>query len=371
MEVAAPAPGEALHPTPGALRDVLGQDRALGVLRAAVGAGRVHHAWIFHGPPGVGKFTTALAWARELLTPADEGRRGPVRGLIDAGLHPDLHVVTKELARFSDDPSVRQRKLTTIPKDVIETHLLRPASLAPALGGAGQGAPAGKVFVVDEAELLDRSATNAPVQNAILKTLEEPAPGTVIILVTSSEERLLATIRSRCQRVGFGRLDERAMAAWLGRSGLEVGGEERAWLLGFGDGSPGLVLAAARGGLFGWWRRLEPMLGGAARGELSPELGATMASLVDEWAEARASESEQASKDAANRAGARLMFQVLGEWARRRLREGDLGAVGAVSAIADGEDLMDANVSLATVFDWLAARLCGSGLVESWDAAGA
>ncbi|MEM9373943.1 MAG: hypothetical protein AAGA55_09895, partial [Planctomycetota bacterium] len=192
---------------PVALDAVLGQDRAVSQLAAAMASGRLHHAWIFHGPEGVGKFTTALAWAAMLLDPTTApGLTGafacepdsPTQRLLASGTHPDLHVVRKELARFSSDARVRDAKLATIPKAVVEDHLIAPASVAPVMR---TGSMMGKAFIVDEAELLDRSPANAPTQNAILKTLEEPAPGTLIVLVTSSEDRLLPTIRSRCQRV--------------------------------------------------------------------------------------------------------------------------------------------------------------------------
>ena len=75
-------------------------------------SGRFPHAWIFSGPRGVGKFTTALALAERLLGPASAR-------LIAAGTHPDLHVIRKELAAYCDDPEIRTRKLTNIPVAVI------------------------------------------------------------------------------------------------------------------------------------------------------------------------------------------------------------------------------------------------------------
>ncbi|MEL7087151.1 MAG: hypothetical protein AAGL98_01715, partial [Planctomycetota bacterium] len=217
---------------------ILGQTHALDQLHAQLTSGRVHHAQIFHGPAGVGKFTTALALAKVLLCHAPErdlaGRvtacggcvscltfrpapeeagpdatpgagagaaagAGAGAGAFPGVAHPDLHVVNKELARYSDDRQVRDRKLTSIPVDVLRTALIEPAYLGAQLNH-------GKVFIVDEAELL-----NAAGQNVLLKTLEEPPTpddntgggGTTIILVTANEDRLLPTIRSRCQRIAF------------------------------------------------------------------------------------------------------------------------------------------------------------------------
>lgn len=316
---AEPARAVAPYPPPIPLASVLGQDRALETLRAAMRSQRIHHAWIFHGPAGVGKFTTALAFAADLLDPTTAPSLSgelaadpdsPVQRLIAAGSHPDLHVITKELARFSKNPQVRERKLLTIPKDVIDEHLLRPAALGPSLRSASR---ATKVFIVDEAEMLDASPTNAPSQNAILKTLEEPPEGTVIILVTSSEEHLLPTIRSRSQRVPFVPLSDAAMRTWLKGAGLVLPQEEQDWLLEFCAGSPGALTLAHRGGMHAWHRKLSPLLDALDQGKYPIELAPGMAQLIDEWAVRWVNEHENASKELANRMGAEWMFRLLGE----------------------------------------------------------
>jgi len=356
-------------PAPIPLGDVLGQERAVGQLTDAIGSGRLHHAWIFHGPEGVGKFTTALAWAALLLDPGtdrDLGGRfvtdpGSVtQTLLRAGTHPDLHVIRKELARFSSESKIRDAKLATIPKAVIDEHLIRPATVAAVMRS---GSMASKVFIVDEAELLDRSPSNAPSQNAILKTLEEPAPGNVIILVTSSEDRLLPTIRSRCQRVAFGSLSDEAMRVWLASTGRGVTGEERDWLLRSSDGSPGRLVAMHECGMYDWFRTVSPMLDQAERGQHPLPLGATMASLVDGWAATWVKEGEKKgenrSKDAANRLGARRMLGMVGERARTGLADPRRSApsLRAIEAVGRAQQQIDSNVNLKLVFDHLAAGL--------------
>ena len=185
---------------------ILGQERAIDTLLTALGSGRVHHGWIFSGPLGVGKFTTAVEFARLLLDPhaapnlageIEADPEGETSRLIDAGTHPDLHVIRKELALFSDNPQLRARKLSNIPIDVLRERMIggktsddRP-HVAVAYRKPAQGH--GKVFIIDEAELIDVYG-----QNALLKTLEEPPPATYIFLITSRPERLLPTIRSRC-----------------------------------------------------------------------------------------------------------------------------------------------------------------------------
>ncbi len=360
-------------PSPIAMSAVLGQDSAIETLSRAMDSGRLHHAWIFHGPKGVGKFTSALAWASALLDPearADLTGRVSVdpdsetQRRIRAGTHPDLFIVRKELARFEEKATVRGAKLATIPKDVVERYLIGPAKLAPVMSRRGEGgARAGRVFIVDEAELLDRSATNAPVQNALLKTLEEPAPGNVIILVTSSEDRLLATIRSRCQRVGFRALDHDAMRAWVGSSGVEATPEAHEWMMRFADGAPGRYAQAVEEGLYGWARVIEPMLARCARGEYVGELGPTMADLIEErakgWVKAGLARRENRSKETANRDGAALMLALVSQYARPMLRNAR-SAAWAVHAIDMCERAimeLRSNVSSRFVMDHLSAGL--------------
>lgn len=342
---------------------ILGQPAAIATLEAAIRSGRVHHAWIFHGPEGVGKFTTALAFAAVLLDPTTEadlsGRVRPdpgsaVQALLREGRHPDLHVIRKELAVFSEDANVRGSKQTTIAKDVIETRLLEPAYLASTMPGG----LASKVFIVDEAELLDRSLSNAVSQNALLKTMEEPPDGTVIILVTSAESQLLPTIRSRSQRVPFGSLAEGAMSRWIAESGLDPG-PEADWLLRYAGGSPGRLKEAVETGLGAWRGVLEKGLERAFRGEYDPVLAPALRDLVEGWAKAWVGEDEKRSKEAANRMAMDRLFSIIGAEARRRLGEPTIRtrALGMIESIGRAERRLDANTTVLLVLEGLAADL--------------
>lgn len=343
--------------------EILGQPRAVETLDAAISSGRVHHAWIFHGPAGVGKFTVALAFAAVLLDPESApdlaGRVRPdpnsrVQGLLRTGAHPDLHVIRKELARFSNNPAVRNSKLTTIPKDVLDTRLIGPAYRA----ANHEGGLASKVFIVDEAELLDRSASNAVSQNTLLKTLEEPPEGTVLILVTSNEDRLLPTIRSRSQRVGFGPLDDDAMSRWADKADLDLP-RDAAWLFDYAAGSPGRLKEAVETGLASWHAELKPGLDRAVRGEFDPMLAPVMRDLVDAWARAWVAEDDKRSKEAANRIAMGRLFSMVAEHARARL--GDPActeiALGMIDAVQTAEGRLTSNVQLALVLEGLAADL--------------
>lgn len=356
----------AAEPSGGAvtLGGVIGQARALEVLRSSIASGRVHHAWIFAGPKGVGKFTAAMAFASALLDPTtgpnlmgeyEPDPESETQRLIARDAHPDLHVITKELALYSDEASVRNSKQTNIAVDVVRTRLLEVAHLSPA---RRTGSLLGKAFLVDEAELLKRES-----QNALLKTLEEPPLGTIIILVTSAEDALLPTIRSRCQRVAFTALDDSNMRRWIDRGGFALEASEAHWLIGACDGSPGRLLDAVECGLHGWATRLEPMLARADRGEFDPDLGPAIKDLVEGWASGFVKANANASKKVANDVAAAKALGLIASRARRRLRhavetgEDTSRAIRAIESVERTRQRIGANVQIALAFEGLAAEL--------------
>ncbi|HRP62428.1 MAG TPA: AAA family ATPase [Phycisphaerales bacterium] len=346
---------------------ILGQPHAIEVLRAALRSQRVHHAWIFSGPLGVGKFTTAVEFARLLLDPdAAPTLTGEIESdphsacslLIDAGTHPDLHIIRKELARFSDDRQLREKKLTNMPLDVLRENMIggRDGGEAPAYRTAMRGH--GKVFIIDEAELLENTA-----QNAMLKTLEEPPAETFIILITSRPERLLPTIRSRCQHVRFTSLDDCAMQAWVTQAKLDCPREELEWIIRFADGSPGVALIAAEYGFASWDRTLAPMLTEIDRGRFPVAMGETLAALVEEFAVAWVKKHDNASKDAANKDGLRHVLSLLATHARRNLLQDPYRASAMIDAIRETESQAAANVNLKMVLENLSSRWAQSHLL--------
>ena len=162
-----------------ALEAIRDQAEAVDILRSALETGRIAHAWAFIGPQGVGRRTTALAFARALVAPT-----GPAAGRADRGMHPDVHVLGPT------PPVTNPKGVPAIRVDTIR-ELERLAALRPV------EAPY-KVFIVDEAETM----TGATPQ-AFLKTLEEPPARTVIILILSQARALPATVLSRCRIVRF------------------------------------------------------------------------------------------------------------------------------------------------------------------------
>lgn len=201
------------------------QQRVLAPALASLAEERLGHALLLAGPEQLGKREVAARLARRLLctTPGADGEAcGQCRGcrLFAAGTHPDhLAVglaVNEKTGKLRSEIVVEQMR-----------ELGAWFSLTPQLGGA-------QVAVVEPAHALNSAAANA-----LLKTLEEPAPGRYLLLVTDQPGRLPATIRSRCQRLLF-RLPPREEAeAWLAAQG--AGPQAAAKALDAARGHPGLA----------------------------------------------------------------------------------------------------------------------------------
>ena len=175
-----------------AWQGIEGHDTVVEHFVRAYDRNRVAGSYLFIGPPGVGKGTFAHKLAKALVCQATRPGLVPCDACAsclqaDAGSHPDIDVVRKPEDR------------ATIPLDALigdAEHRMREGLcwrllLKPALGGR-------KVAIIHDADSLSDEAANC-----LLKTLEEPPEGTVIILVGTSLERQLPTIRSRCQIVRF------------------------------------------------------------------------------------------------------------------------------------------------------------------------
>lgn len=196
------------------------QQRAYDHAVAALDGGRMGHGLLICGPAGLGKRAVAEQLALHVLSGGDAAYAKRAGQLIAAGTHPDLQLIS--FAPTKDGSKLR----TEIVIDQIRA-LSQKLALTPQYGAA-------QVAIIDPADAINRSACNA-----LLKTLEEPAPGRYLWLVSAQPARLPATIRSRCQRLEF-RLPPRAEAlAWLQTLGHPGAAAEEA--LDAARGHPGLA----------------------------------------------------------------------------------------------------------------------------------
>jgi DNA polymerase-3 subunit delta' len=368
---------------------VQGQPRALAQLQRSLRSDRLASTWMFAGPAGTGKFTLAVQLSKTILCdkPLKEKNAGRVPQLekdfsltlpcgtcescraVDSGNHPDLHIVTKELIRYHD--SGGKSKGTTMSIHVIRGEITGdPAENKEAKIAKRSFRGKGKVFIIDEADLME-----PPAQNALLKTLEEPPAGSYVILITASPQDLLSTIRSRSQLVEFGPLPDAVVSLALtkpwktaGRNDegepivVEIAGlskSDAALLARLARGSLGRALrwredmhiierenakAAARaekkkakagddegeeeltdkftpGGILAWTRELSAQLDAlaAGRGNAS-DVASAIGKFAAEYAALQLQRDKLASADRAKRDGIALFMAIAAEWFADRLR---------------------------------------------------
>ncbi len=181
-------------------------------LAAQLAAGEVAHAWLLAGPRGAGKHAVAFALGAALLCESAPGIGcGECSGCARAARdrHPDLHHV--------------QPEGVIIPVDVIREAVVPEAARSPFEA-------AYKVFLIDDADRMNDAA-----QNALLKTLEEPQPDTVFVLISDHEEEVLETIRSRCRIVRLEPVPLARVAEVLVGAGASPEEARRAAVLSEGD----------------------------------------------------------------------------------------------------------------------------------------
>lgn len=327
------------------LGDVEHQPYAQRLIQRAVARDRVPHAYLFHGPDGVGKERLAVGLAQLLLCSAPveqklEGEQAHKAGVerLYAGCgvceecravahrtHPDLHLVYRQLNREHPDPVVRKRKALEIGVDVLRHFVIEKVGLTPIRGRA-------KVFVIREAERMTVQA-----QNALLKTLEEPPGTTFIILLVAALDRLLPTTLSRSQVVSFDGLPTEFVRTKLAELSPDLAPDEVTWYARFSDGSLGHALEYVDDELYGLNQRLlEGLISMVRTVDPSTTAGRRNDGLVKEWTEESKSLGGRYRKrdpditdTEAGRRGLKSIFHLASAWYADILRvaSGDESAI--------------------------------------------
>lgn len=330
------------------LRDIFGQDDAVRQLRSAWQSDRLPHGLIFAGPPGVGKGTAAGAVAAWFLCeqPGSDDACGKCASchLVSAGTHPDYHVIYRQLIRL--DPRKKDHKASVLSIDLIENYLMDPAARK-----AMQGR--GKVFIIEEAELLSRDAGNS-----MLKTLEEPQGRTLIILLTDQLHSLLPTIRSRCQSVRFGSLPDALVIEKLTQRGANADDAEMATVV--ASGSLGLASRWIEDGIIERARQLHDLLNAILGGKGAEVFPAWIATAGADYAAKQEERDANISKDQTTREGIILYLRLAADNLRARLADADaaqqMRLCHIIDDLAQGQTYIDGNVNTGLVLEHLANR---------------
>jgi DNA polymerase-3 subunit delta' len=329
------------------LSTVLGQSGAIGTLERALRSGKVHHAYRFEGPNGVGKEMAAFAFAQALVceTPPPAGTAHAACGHCSAcsravtlstepphvPLHPDLVLIERGL--YSAEALRRSRpELQDISVDQIRKCVLERASFPPHEGRA-------RIIIVRRAHELSTSAANA-----LLKTLEEPLARTYFVLLTDRGRDLLDTVRSRTLPVRFAPLSTSLVKSILEKSGVAPDMAETA-----AEHAGGSVAAALQYADADAAAERRAFIEGALTALSGSDLAAALA-----LADARAREKDVLIDRLSALAG---FFAKKGRAEVREHADDALRAAESYAGVARAIDELERNGSPALVLEAMVARL--------------
>ncbi|MDX2051456.1 MAG: DNA polymerase III subunit delta' [Polyangiaceae bacterium] len=325
---------------PPAFEGIRGQKTAIETLARALSAGRVHHAYRFEGPEGVGKELVAMALARALVCESTEVRGCGLCSACHRALtwntsapivpvHPDIVIVGRGVYPKS---LLGREETTGISVEQVRRVILTRTGMPPHEGRA-------LVIIIRDAHELGISAANA-----LLKTLEEPHPQTFFVLLTSQPNLLIDTVRSRTLPLRFRPLSDELIQALLQAQGL------RTDVVPLAHGSASLAFELATAENLGQYESF-------AEGALKGLAAKTLAHALDAAAD-RPNDRDQFL--------ARLDFlgEKLAALGRSAVNEDLSRAEAAASAhavVLQAMGRVKANMQPALAFEWMMAKLreCG------------
>ena len=287
-------------PPPRETTALFGHADAEQTLLASYQSGRMPHAWLIGGEPGIGKATLAYRLARFVLAHPDP-MADAVQRATSLAVAPDHPVARRIAAQAQGDLLVLERTLNDkgkLRQDIAVDDIRRSVGFFGSTAGEGGW----RIAIVDAVDELNRAGANA-----LLKLIEEPPARSLILLVSHAPGRVLPTIRSRCRRLLLRPLDAadvaRAVAAATGRSAGDAQVEAAAVAA---DGSVARALAMLDGKAPALRQRVQDLLDqlpepdpralhalGDALGFNEPQTLATFVDMANAWLTARLERSAQ------------------------------------------------------------------------------
>ncbi|HYD64300.1 DNA polymerase III subunit delta' [Azospirillum sp.] len=243
--------------------DLLGHEEAEATLLEAWNSGRLPHAWLIGGPPGIGKATLAFRFARfALANGGRDGEDGQGAGLfgapeppsslrIDPG-HPTFRrIAASGHADLLTVERQRDEKRDRLKRDIAVDDVRKIAPFLRKTSAEGGW----RVAIIDGADRMNTAGLNA-----ILKILEEPPPGALLLLVSDNPGGMLPTIRSRCRKLTLKPLAEDTVIGLLGQHRPDLSPDDREALARLAEGSIGRAVALADAGGLDLYRELMKLL---------------------------------------------------------------------------------------------------------------
>lgn len=229
----------------------LGHDRPRQIFHQALARDMLHHAWILAGDKGLGKAAFAQQAAHFLLnsrnqpTSFSETQDDEAGHLLAAGSHPDFRLLRRGPKGDKEEKKARDNGLDSLDEHDLARNIKvdQIRALQPLFQNQASISEY-RVVVIDAADDLERAGANA-----ILKNLEEPPKNTIFFLISHMPDRLLPTIRSRCQMLRFDPLGAADMRIVLKNAAPKLGEADLEALVLAGEGSPGRALQYAEVGL--------------------------------------------------------------------------------------------------------------------------
>ena len=245
-------------PAPAQCENVIGHQDVLERLFETYRSGRMHHAWLLTGPQGIGKATLALTFAKFLFSFPDRSNlpehfdasliKEDIHRQVAQGAHPQL----LHLTRPWDDKAKRFKPQLSV------EEIRRTQSVYGMTAGAGGW----RITIVDSVDDMNASAANA-----LLKVLEEPPKKALFFVLNHATGRPLATIRSRCQQLTIGRLQDDNVLEILAKLGVQASDDDKARAVRLAEGSARRAIQLLESSVLKDFGQFEAMMERGAKGD--------------------------------------------------------------------------------------------------------